>query len=161
MDATVRLETTHQIANSARMSQALEAQRDAADAESNRAFEDLVLHEREKDLQTRRLVNDALDGDPLRHAHVETDSERRADHQRGHELDDELERVNRQRAALQRRTAGASSPRPSSWLSNATVLAVAGAFTIFLSYLMHSRTVGALGFVLLTVGLGWAVLRRR
>ncbi|MBL8924520.1 MAG: hypothetical protein JNJ54_37065 [Myxococcaceae bacterium] len=171
LDSQVQREVTNQLAQSARQSAQLEAQRDAADAEARLALKDLQLHERQQELERRRLVNDVLDGEPLRHVFEnKTDWDREERRKSGdwqeqdeHRYDDEIAKVRRERAKLRAKAEGPRrpDPRPSNWVSNATLLAVTGAFTVFIAYLMHSRTVAALGFALVVAGLGWAVFRRR
>lgn len=170
-DALLRSEHQRQLAESEKQRQALEAQRTAADAQANRALQDLQLAETEQELKQRRLVHDVLDGDPLRHVFESERDPRHLDQERQyddeyrdqHRYDGELAKVQAQRAKLRRAAEGPErpTPRPSNWVSNAALLAVAGAFTLFLAYLMRSRSVAVLGVGLLAAGIGWAIFSRR
>lgn len=170
-DAIVLSEHQRQLATSAEQSKALEAQRVAADAEANRAIKDLHLYEKEQALKERRLVHDVLDGEPLRHVfesrsdshHLDLDHQNDDEYRDQHRYDGELAKVRAAREKLRREAEGPErpTPRPSNWVGNATLLAVAGAFTVFIAYLMRSRSVAVLGVGLLAAGIGWAIFSRR
>lgn len=156
---------------------AIEEKRDADAREANRSFEDLVLHEQQRELEQKRFVNDLLDLEPLRdHTHVKDDPAQLAEHAHDpeHRFDRKIDDIKRRRRALADQAPRQPAPPrvdPDASIRTGTVVAIIGMLLLLIWLGIGFRAVesgssgkggfvGLAGLVLVVAGVGWNLLRR-
>ncbi len=156
------------------VAQAIQEKRDADAREANRSFEDLVLHERQRELEQKRFVNDLLDLEPLRdHTHVKDDPAQLAEHAHDpeHRFDRKIDDIKRRRRALADQAPRQPEVDADATIRTGTVAAIIGMLLLLIWFGISFREVesgssgkggfvGLAGLVLVVAGVGWNIFRR-
>lgn len=152
--------------------QAIQEKRDADAREANRSFEDLVLHEQQRELEQKRFVNDLLDLEPLRdHTHVKDDPAQLAEHDPEHRFDRKIDDIKRRRRALADQAPRQPEVDADATIRTCTVVAIIGMLLLLIWFGIGFREVGSgssgkgafvglAGLVLVVAGVGWNIFRR-